>query len=98
MNEDQKQLVIHRMEKAGNKIKAVELCYREKLVLEAGSNLYYSTLNSARALLAVIGKDSKSHQGFVHLLNENFIRTGMMVEAQEYLHNPVFRFQGIAHE
>ncbi len=80
MNEDQKQLSIHRMEKAANKMRAASLCYREQLFLEAGSNLYYSILNCARALLAAVGKDSKSHNGVVHLLNENFIRTGVLQE------------------
>ena len=80
MNEDQKQLIIHRMKKAENKMKAANLCYGEQLFLEAGSNLYYSILNCARALLAAIGKDSKSHQGVVHLINDNFIRAGILEE------------------
>ena len=79
MNEDQKQLSIHRMEKAANKMKAANLCYQEQLFLEAGSSIYYSILNCARALLAAISKKSKSHNGVVHLLNENFVRTGLLI-------------------
>ncbi len=55
-----------------------EICIEENHLLEAGASIYYAVLDCCRALLAVLEKDAKTHKGVIHLLNENFIKTGIL--------------------
>ena len=78
MTESQIELIKHRATKAQSRIQVAELCLNSNHLLEAGTNIYYSTLDSTRALLAAITLDSKTHKGIIYLLNENFIRPRIM--------------------
>ena len=78
MNLDQIELIKHRIGKAQSRIQVAELCLTSNHLLESGTNIYYSALDCTRALLDAVTLDSKTHQGIIYLLNENFIRPGIM--------------------
>ena len=77
MNEDNKRENIREeIDRAKEAISAAQLLFENGFVRDAISKLYYSLLNSVRALLLVKGLEPKSHEGALRLFGLHFVKPG----------------------
>lgn len=78
MDEKRISLAKYRFEKALENHKIAKLSFEQKLFRSSISSSYYAIFHMIRVLFAFEGFDSKTHKGAIHLLNNHFIKPGLL--------------------
>jgi uncharacterized protein (UPF0332 family) len=78
MDERRVSLAKYRLDKANENLESAKISFNENLFRSAISNSYYSIFHTIRVLFALEGFDSKTHKGAIHLLNNHFIKSGLL--------------------
>jgi hypothetical protein len=66
------------MEKARERLAAAEELLAKSLFGDSIGRSYYAVFTAARAILALVGLDSKSHAGVIAFFNRHFVKTGIL--------------------
>lgn len=72
-------LANYRLEKAKNTLSVSKLILDSNIpgcYCDSANRSYYSMMYSMKACLALLGKDSKSHEGVISYFNIHFVKTG----------------------
>ncbi|MGQ4833824.1 MAG: HEPN domain-containing protein [Candidatus Asgardarchaeia archaeon] len=76
--EDTKKLAESYMEKAEEKLRSAKLLLKEKFIDDAISRAYYAAFLSAKALLLLLGSDTRTHSGVLTMFSLKVIREGIL--------------------
>lgn len=75
LNEGQKELSKYRLEKAVEMIEEAEILFNNNHYKGSNNRSYYAILHSLRAVLVLIGFDSKKHSGIIAEFQRMFVKT-----------------------
>lgn len=78
MNEEQRKVVEHRLQRAHETLTAAKLMLDNDQCLSAVNRLYYSCFYAVTALLETRGLTSSKHSGVLSLFNQNFVKLGLI--------------------
>jgi len=76
--QERKALSLARLKRSRQHLKSARDLLRNDDYADSISRSYYAIFQSARALLAINGLDSRKHSGVVSLFNRHFIKTGKL--------------------
>ena len=74
-NRDQMELLSYRLAKAEELIEEAVILFENKLYRGSNNRSYYAILHSLRAVLALVGFDSKKHSGVIAEFQRVFVKT-----------------------
>ncbi len=76
--QERKALSLARLKRSRQHLKSARDLLRNDDYADSISRSYYAIFQSARALLAIDGLDSRKHSGVVSLFNRHFIKSGKL--------------------
>jgi len=76
--QERKALSLARLKRSRQHLKSARDLLRNDDYADSISRSYYAIFQSARALLAINGLDSRKHSGVVSLFNRHFIKAGKL--------------------
>jgi uncharacterized protein (UPF0332 family) len=76
--QERKALSLARLKRSRQHLKSAHDLLRNDDYADSISRSYYAIFQSARALLAINGLDSRKHSGVVSLFNRHFIKSGKL--------------------
>ena len=84
-NENRKRNVAIELTRAEEAMRAAKALLGLGLHNDAVSRAYYAAFHYVRALLLTRGAEVKTHGGAIHLLNVEFVRTGLLASSHNRL-------------
>jgi uncharacterized protein (UPF0332 family) len=76
--QERKALSLARLKRSREHLKSARDLLRNDDYADSISRSYYAIFQSARALLAINGLDSRKHSGVISLFNQHFIKSGKL--------------------
>lgn len=94
MNEENKKANIQEeLQRAGTSAKAAGLLFKNGLVNDALSRLYYFLLFHIRAILLTKGFEPKSHEGALRLFALHFVKTGVFLPKDSHIFSKLMKYR-----
>lgn len=75
LNDGQRELAKYRLEKAGEMVEEAEILFNSSHYKGSNNRSYYAILHALRAVLALVGFDSKKHSGVIAEFQRMFVKT-----------------------
>ena len=75
-DEEKKQVVTYRLEKAANTLRDAEKVIELKMWATGANRLYYAAYYAVSALLIANDISAKTHEGIIRMFNQMFVATG----------------------
>ncbi len=92
-NEEKRQLVIYRLDKAKDTLNEVEFQINNQKLNTAVNRLYYACYYAVIALLLNYDINAKSHAGVRQMLGLHFIKTGLIDEQSGDFYTDIFEMR-----
>ncbi|MGB9887871.1 MAG: HEPN domain-containing protein [Moorellales bacterium] len=90
MNQEIKQLVLYRMERAKEAIEEADLLFSQGHVRASVNRLYYACFYAASAVLLARGFSSAKHSGVRSLFHQKVVKAGLISPSAGTLYNRLF--------
>lgn len=78
MNPQQKQISLHRLQRANTTLNSAKILFDSQHYLDTVNRLYYACFYAVTALLETHDLSSSKHSGVLSLFNKHFIKTGII--------------------
>lgn len=94
MNEqNKKKNISEELQRANEVIKAASILYKEGLLNDAVSRLYYFVLYNIRALLLTKGLQAKSHEGALRLFGLHFVKEKIFSTKSSHIFSKLMKYR-----
>ncbi len=94
MNEqNKKKNISEELQRANEVIKAASILYKEGLLNDAVSRLYYFVLYNIRALLLTKGLQAKSHEGALRLFGLHFVKERIFSTKSSHIFSKLMKYR-----
>lgn len=93
MNEETKDLVRYRIDRAKETLEGAKLLYDNKKLFSAVNRIYYAIFYAANALLLTKGLSSSKHAGVLALFNKEFINENIVSKESGRFFSEMFEFR-----
>jgi len=95
-DDNRRQNLREELERAEQALRAAEALLGQGLHADSMSRAYYAAFHLVRALLVTRGVEPRSHRGALHLLNREFVRTGLLTSSHNRLLGALQRSRELA--